>query len=302
MANRFSPEHPVIRLSGKEVSGLAARVLMAGFLPSGATGGASEAIEFLELAEGGALAMLDRRKDDLAVTAWRAPAILAEASDAAIADAGGTPAHFYGPALADWLAAMVLETGAGAIGIARAGAADMLAATPHALARQGISSAALIAGEDGVCRFRMMLAGRQEWLMLRWPDGHAPAALGSLAGMTRPDGLDDLRATARACGDLAQALCAARSDALAERTGRLEPGSAVLAAFRLDPPEDMIAVVSQIAQANGLAVLSSRDHAALKTRVLAEGWPMDRSLWERLMAFADRSLIATSERSRLGAG
>jgi hypothetical protein len=59
-----------VRLSGKEVLGLAARVLTAAFPPSGATGGAAEAVEFLELSGANGLALLDTEKEALTAAAW----------------------------------------------------------------------------------------------------------------------------------------------------------------------------------------------------------------------------------------
>ncbi len=47
---------------------------------------------------------------------------------------------------------------------------------------------------------------------------------------------------------------------------------------------------------------TSADVAAARRRTTGRGWEVDHDLWASLMAFADRSLIATSEQSRLGAG
>lgn len=306
MANSFSPERPAVRLSGKEVAGLAARVLSAGFLPSGATGAASEAIEWLELTEGGALRRLDRQKEELLGARWHAPEVVAEAEDAAVVDARGVPAHFHGAVLADWLAAMVQNHGGGAIQAVNVDGPELLAASAYFLAECGISSVVMVAHPDRDACARLTLAGVQGWQMARWPDAEtardlaaAVEALRSLRGR-----VGALRRITGICRGIAAS--AARGDAQAFAGPRaplpIPPGNAVLAAFGPVGGKDMAERFPSAAMEAGFEVLSSRDYAALKTRVLAEGWALDRSLWERLMAFADRALIATSERSRMGAG
>lgn len=305
MASRPSQES-AIRLSGKEVAGLAARVLMADFLPSGATGGASEAIEFLELTEGGALDRLDRQKEELLDAGWRAPVVMAEREDAALVDAQNVPAHFHGPVLADWLAAMVGQAGAGNIFVSNCGSVELLGASAHMLATREISSLVVVAHPQcGVCA-RLTLSGRQGWTMLRWTDGQVARVLakpladwGAEAGA---DGLERLRRLGETARALALMLAAGNfgAEAAASLCSPLKTGSALLAAFKIEFDAGSMPAVPADAQVS--EVLFSADYAALKRRILAEGWPLDRPLWERLMAFADRSLIATSERSRQGAG
>jgi hypothetical protein len=297
LANSLSLQRPDIRLSGKEISGLAARVLVAGLVPPGAIGGAAEVVELLELIEGGALARLDEEKDTLADVAWRAPEVTAERADAAIADCGFVPAHFHGPALSDWLAAMVLETGEGSLRVSRVGVPVLLGAVPCLLAAQGIGSAVLLPGDKGLCRFRLALSKPGEWFVMTWPDGEVPAAVaGALAGDAA--GLDGLRRFRASCHDVRAAL-EAGGPLPTVREWAMPSGDAFLAAFSAGAAASSLETASAIP---GLRLTTSADLARLKAEALARGWPMDRPLWERLMAFADRSLIPTSERSRLGAG
>lgn len=298
---------PAIRLSGKEVAGLAARVLTASFLPSGATGGAAEAIEFLELTEGGALDRLDRQKEQLLDANWRAPVILDEREDSALVDAQGVPAHFHGPVLADWLCAMAGQAGAGTIFVSNCGSAELLGASAYALATRGFSSLAVVAHLGrGACA-RLTLSGPHGWIMLRWADGQLPQSLAAPlehfgANAAGPHDLERLSGLGEAGRTLASRLAAGDAGAVAAGSPcpPLASGSALIAAFEIGfdarsmPPLPADAGVSD--------VLVSTGYAALKRRILAEGWPLERPLWQRLMAFADRSLIATSERSRQGAG
>lgn len=298
MASEFGLASPAVRLSGKEVSGLAARVLVAALVPPGSTGGTSEACEFLELTEGGALSRLDGEKEALLEVEWTTPTVAAEAADAAVLDFGGCPAHHAGPALADWLAAMAIEHGRGVIAVENVASAELLAAGAHLLARQGISSATLTAGQDGAFRFRLVLAAAGAWLQLRWPDGRTPVPADAGTG------LDDLLGYAGAVMQLASGIAGGQPAAFAAReTARPDvAGRAILVAFvRYDAPQ-ADAIFEQAAGQAGVAVVTSVRYAQLKSDLLARGWPIDRPLWERLMAFADRSLIPTSERSRQGAG
>lgn len=297
MASEFGPASPAVRLSGKEVSGLAARVLVAALVPPGATGGTSEACEFLELTEGGALSRLDADKEALLQVEWTTPAVTSEAADAAILDFGGRPAHHAGPAVADWLAAMAIEHGCGAVAVENIASAELLAAGAQLLARQGISSATLTQAEDGAVRFRLVLAGGGEWVQLRWPEGKAPIA------MDVATNLDALRAHAETVVALAAGIAGGQAAALAARDiPGATTGRAVIVAFLHEGAVEADASMAEAASQAGVAVMSSARYAQLKSDVLARGWPMDRPLWERLMAFADRSLIPTSERSRQGAG
>jgi len=287
-----------VRLSGKEVAGLAARVLVAALVPPGATGGASEAIEFLELTEGAALARLDAQKQALTEVDWRIPVVTFEEGDVACVDGQDVPAHFFGAALADWLASIALEHGAGALHVADVGSIGLLAASTYFLAGQGLSSAVLATDADGRPFFRLALAG-QDWLLLQWPDGEAPVVLLEAMATLSADRSGTLRRIIAGCRALAKepAKFADRREA-----PDLERGNAIMVAFddKIEP-RALPALAGQAAAA-GLKAISGADYSALKTRILAEGWPLDRPLWERLMAFADKSLIPTSERSRLGSG
>lgn len=297
MASEFGPASPAVRLSGKEVSGLAARVLVAALVPPGATGGTSEACEFLELTEGGALSRLDAEKEALLEVDWSTPDVTAEGADAAVLDFGGRPAHYAGPAVADWLAAMAIEHGRGAVAVENVASAELLAADVQLLARQGISSATLIRTEDGGVRFRLVLAAGGEWLQLRWPDDQAP-----IAADAGPE-LEALREHALAVTQLASGIAGGQAAALvACDIPKATTGQAIFVAFLHEGVVKAAASMAEASPLAGVEVLTSMRYAQMKSDVLARGWPLDRPLWERLMAFADRSLIPTSERSRQGAG
>jgi hypothetical protein len=249
-----------IRLSGKEVSGLAARVFASVFLPSGATGAASEAVEFLELTGAGGLTMLASEKEMLSRTGWRAPDILLETPSYVICDAGASPAPFYCAVLADWAAATAAMEGSAVIVLQGGTLGHYLGAVPYFLANRGL------------CGMAADLAP---------------------AGQT---------ATSAVAPDLSW-----------HYRRSLSPGREVIASMAGLPPrvaataDAVILAAAQPFDLPGTGAgsgfeIGSGDYRSLKTRILAEGWEIDADLWADLMSFADRSLIKTSEKSRMGAG
>jgi hypothetical protein len=76
----------------------------------------------------------------------------------------------------------------------------------------------------------------------------------------------------------------------------------IVASARAIAGEQERPLTGQFARLPGAPKITSDELLARKQFTLAHGWPMPRQRWERMMAFADRSLIKTSERSREGAG
>lgn len=253
----------VIRLSGKEVSGLAARVFASAFMPAGAVGSASEAVEFLELTGQEGLAELNREKDMLIGKRWQAPAILEEGLNYAVCDGGASPAPYYFAALADWLAAMATSNGSAAIVLRGVTFGRYLHAVPHLLARRGLCGFVSKLGRDAAEGSLVSLDG-VEWIYRR---------------------LKDFNPDDRA---LPQALPGPRPS----------DGDALLVAARPSVLDLQPLYVSGVTRGE----LSSGAYAKIKRAILASGWPIEPELWASLMTFADRSLIKTSEHSRLGAG
>lgn len=252
-----------IRLSAKEIPGLAARVFTSAVMPMGATGSASEAVEFLELTGQHGLAGLDREKDELAGAQWRAPAILEEGAGYAVCDPGASPAPYYFACLADWLAAMTADTGMAAIVLRHCAFRRYLHVVPYLLARRGLSSFVAERGTDANTA-SVVSTSAATWRYSR------------LTGLRQ----DAISMPAHLPGGIVQDM-----DVLlvGSRTSEVQ--------------RDLLAGLPA-----GHYGISSSEYAARKAAIVAEGWPVDRALWESLMRFADRSLIRTSERSRLGAG
>lgn len=252
-----------IRLSGKEVSGLAARVFGSAFLPSGAVGGASEAVEFLELTGEQGLERLDGEKDILIDTAWHAPEILAENELFAICDAGGSAAPFYAAALADWLAASLQTGGATTILLKGGLLQHYLAAIPYFLSGRGLAGMVINIEGDAVTLSASERSGAS-WRYVRLRS--MPLSAVPLPEWLPRDAMNGV--TTILCG-------------FGSSPWPIDP-------FTM-PAEDRFEI-------------EGRDYSAMKTRILGTGWEIDAELWGSLMAFADRSLIKTSELSRLGAG
>lgn len=252
-----------VHLSSKEVSGLAARVFASAFMPVGAIGSASEAVEFLELTGQQGLAGLDREKDELVGARWHAPVILEEGAGYAVCDLGESPAPYYFACLADWLVALLADAGAAAVVLRRGAFHRYLHVVPYLLARRGLSSLVLERGADADTASLVSTSG-STWHYTR------------LTGLQR----DAIPMPPHLPGDVGGDMDALLIGSRAGETERVHaPGPS--------------------AERWGI---SSSDYADRKASVVERGWPIDRALWESLMRFADRSLIKTSERSRLGAG
>lgn len=248
------------RLSGKEVSGLAARVFASAFLPSGATGAASEAVEFLELTGAGGLKMLAGEKEMLSRAGWRAPDVLLETPAYVICDAGASPAPFYCAVLADWTAATAAMEGSAVIVLRGGTLRHYLEAVPYFLANRRLCGMAADLAPAGRTAMSAM-AQDSSWHYRRIPSPPREI-IASMANLS-----SDVVAAADAV---------------------------ILAGAR---PFDLPAT-----GAGGGFEIGADDNRSLKTRIGADGWEIDADLWTDLMSFADRSLIKTSEKSRIGAG
>ncbi|MBN3851579.1 hypothetical protein G3N58_32940 [Paraburkholderia sp. Ac-20342] len=287
-----------VRLSGKEVPGLAVRVLGTALMPWGASAGAAEAVEFGELAGWRRLSRLARELDAFDASMWRAPDIVAEHEDHALCEANGGSALFFGAALADWLGAWAGQSGRVVVALRNVAHAADLHAIPYWLARRGYA-------------------------------GCVATGLGVAAGAGQRDGSGIVFSVASAEGDGWQyraahdpmavpgAACSLLSalkhgapprtafDALLQTGGHSQ---ADVRDFAWLEGNDAVVVAAPARSLSGFIgdacayAIDSQHLSALKARAMAEGWPIPRDEWERLMRFADRSLIRTSERSREGAG
>lgn len=300
-----------VRMSAQEVGSVPARVLAAAEMPVGCVGGAVEAVTFLEYSAGTGLALLDRDKESLLGSAWRAPEIDIEAVGAVVCRTHGESALFAGPALADWVSALAVEQGAAAMAAGGLAHPDYLPALGYRLAMNGLSGLVCVRRphEDDTA-LALTLTGRNGWVHARLdlpgvPGAPPPrpgpeariAALAEvrrrsaewtaavLAG-TEPGPLPDFRAVEPSCRDMATCIVVA------------------VDAGRHDLPATADAVLAGISERLSARYGISNDAAVAAARraVLAEGLGVPRVLWSSLMAFADRALIPTSEQSRLGAG
>lgn len=252
-----------IRLSTKEVSGLAARVFTSAFLPWGAIGAASEAIEFLELTGANGLSGLDLEKDDLLKAQWKAPDILEEGDGYAVCHAGLSPAPFYCAVLADWLAALVTERCSAVLALKGGLLHRYLGAVPYFMAKRGYSGIVLDRSDGGTALSAVVTSG-SSWRYARIPSIATNA-------LPMPRGVPDR------IGEDAHILL----------FGFAKGG------IEVDP--------LSLATEDGFE-MSAAEYAEIKADVLTQGWQINANLWSSLMQFADRSLIGASERSRLGAG
>ncbi|MBN3849311.1 hypothetical protein G3N58_21145 [Paraburkholderia sp. Ac-20342] len=286
-----------VRLSGKEVPGLAARVLGTALMPWGASGGAAEAIEFGEFTSGGRLSALAGQLYSFDAAMWRAPEIVAEYDDCAVGDARGGSALFFGAALADWLCAWSSQRGRVAVALRNVAHPGDLHAVPYWLARHGYAGvvvAGLPAGETagGVLHATVFSAASAEGTGWRYAASHEPGAVPAAARsfLAALQHGTPSQATFRALLQGDDVLLADEPDVT-----WLGEADAVIVA---SPPQPL-AVLAGDACAY---TIDSTRFDALKARVRADGWTIPRAEWEQLMRFADRSLIRTSERSREGAG
>lgn len=308
---------PQVRLSRKEVSGLAARVLGTALMPWGAIGGAAQAIEFAELAGGERLRRLAGQMDEFDATMWRTPEIVIERDTYALCDAAGGSALFHAAALADWLDAWLGEQDSVAVGLRNVVHADDLHAISCWLARRGHAALVLtVAAQDDV----MEDAGRavlsaasaghdKDWTHARWTRVDTmPGELLSFASRLTCDMpvVGAWQALPQICarwmsgdrqvetGQLLDAPRNATPDAMQDalpKTG----ASAVIVAMKSP-------VFMDLTGRPPARCLDAEHFNALQVKAAAHGWPLPRAQWEQLMRFADRSLIHTSERSREGAG
>lgn len=253
-----------IRLSGKEVSGLAARVLASAFMPAGAVGAAAEAIEFLELIGADGLRRLDGETEQLLDMPWQPPAIVAEGPGHAVLDAGRTSALFHCAVLADFLVAAVADSGGRAAAVVRGGKMHRyLGTVPYFLSSRGLTGL-VVELADGKAALSTSETHGPSWRYVRLADVRADSII--LPGGYTLD--------------------------------MAEGASALLLAFA-ESPGDLRAFSMQTPRR---FETTSDEYARRKSRILKEGWPVDAGLWSSLMCFADRSLVKTSDRSRLGAG
>jgi hypothetical protein len=257
---------PHVHASLKELSVLPARIFTTMLLPPGAIGTAAEAVEFLEMSGQNGLARLDVDKT-VSPELWRAPRITREGVSRALCDGRGTSAFFYAGALADWLAAIAHAGEKGTIAIAGGAHADWLTAVPYWLARRGHSAAVVQIDDTGGVAAAVAIARGGEWRYDLVAGDEIPAD--DDIGLDELSGWPSLERT----GHRARIT---RSIAIVEPRAPAGPGWRPL--------------------------LTSESLARTRQHVLRHGWPVERELWERLMTFADKSLIPSSEQSRLGAG
>jgi len=252
-----------IRLSGKEVSGLPGRVFGSASMPAGAIGRAAEGVEFLELTGQQGLEELDRDKEALSQAVWCAPTIVEEDGSRVTVDGGASPVPYYFAVLADWLVSMTIDSPSAEIVFRGGTFRRYLHVIPYLLARRGLNG---IVSENkpafGDLSFATVSA--DGWAYFRAP-------FQSSAVMQLP--LD----TPMPCSSEVRLLAARHGD-----------GGAWLEQCR-EQRADFIQT-------------SSSTYSRTKTEILRSGWEIDPQVWASLMTFADRSLIKTSERSRLGAG
>jgi hypothetical protein len=276
---------PPIHLSLKEVSGLAARVLTSALMPAGAIGAAAEAVEFLELTGRGGLAALDAEKEQLLSCTWTNPRIPAEEGGVGLCDLGDAPAHAAVGPVADWLAALVAQHGVAAVALQGGRFPRMFDALGYFLAGRGLAGLVLVPPPAGAGEGSLVAVtqGDDGWAIAREPVAEQPATRGAA----------DLRASLHALRT-AKIQPSHRAGPGILRNGPWGDGvTAVCLAWRRAAGED---------RPEGASVTDAGRYAGLKRRILARGWAIERSLWESLMRFADRSLIRSSDRSRLGAG
>jgi hypothetical protein len=258
---------PYVRASLKELAVLPARIFTTMLMPPGVIGSAADAVEFLELSGQNGLARLAA---DMKVSPqlWRAPRVTDQAAGHAVCDGEGTSAFFYAGALADWLCAMLANSAKGVIAITGGAHSAYLAAVPYWLAQRGHAAAVVQLDAAGEVTATVSVVRNGAWTydLVRGPQ------------MPGDDAIDLEQVT---------------------QWSRIEPSA--------KPRHEIVRSVAVVVRKGpegrpcGMR-LTSADLAQKREQVLQHGWPVERELWERLMTFSDRSLIASSDQSRLGAG
>ena len=293
-----------ILMSASEMSVLPRRVLGSATMPLGCIAGAAEMIEFLEYAGGDGLVELEAIQETLPESPWRAPRVLCEAPGVAFCDADGESSLHCGPALADWLAAMAFEEGVAAMGITNLLHRAFLPVLAQRLALRGLSGFVLQRASASAPVMSVALCEGGAWTWGRFGSAAAP---GMVAGVMnalleplfqlRAEGADWLAALRAHGGPLIP------PDPV--HGGSSDDFCALVAVDDRNEPFDTPAktrLTAAIRGAKGSLLCASDDIAAARRRTMGVGWAVDHDLWASLMAFADKSLIPSSEQSRLGAG
>ncbi|MDB5998830.1 MAG: hypothetical protein JWP52_529 [Rhizobacter sp.] len=297
-------------------------------MPSGAIGGASAAVEFLELTGCDGLARLDTELNKLNGEMWRAPRILIEAENVALCEANNASALFYGAPLADWLSAMLVDSPQASIMVGGGLHSEVLAAVPCILARQGHSCLLIHIGNSPLERGRFsvsagMSAGPENWSFTHTES--TPESLDEWAhAMSKPlcslEYLNDLTAAVVSWWGNGDEAGKENSKGMPMPAANATPAApafpdgsdiALLVAINghshqpLESLEEKLNTLHRDGRSDAAepaTTFTASSFAARKKAVLAQGWPMPRERWTRLMAFADRTLVRSSEQSRLGAG
>ena len=295
-----APHHPSdVRLSGKEIFGLAARVMSAAQMPIGCVGAAAEAIDFLEYFSGNGLLLLDRWNVELLQSSWRPPTPLVDTPTRVVCDALGESSLFAGPPLADWLAAMALEGGAASMAVVNLRHGAYLPSLAYRLVSQGLSCAMLFAERRAQAPVRVVaIAHGQGWTIAGNTLAGWPVALTKLARA-----LSGVAANVRSVASFddwhhqwaARPWDEAISPAL-QSFGLLCAVGSVRTIVAKDNCIEFSASNSDTRTINNNELSAARRH------VREHGRPIGRDMWLRLMTFANRTLIPTSEQSRRGAG
>jgi len=295
-----------IVLSGKEVSGLAARVLGAAGVPIGCVGAAAEMVDFLEYFSGNGLSLLDACKEDLLQKRWIPPQVLASSAGAAFCDAGGESLLFSGPPLADWLTAMTFEEGATALLLRNVEHLDFLSALPVRVAGQGLLCVAIasVPGRGVECSIGFT-GDQSSWVAAGFELRRKTEPLDGRALDARPD----------AAIEALQHIRSVLSDGVQSRS---DLASALSSIFTFVPSACCVLFAARGSGRSGIGMLHVRlgamirensgtlvdsgDLSRTRRAVRSEGRPLSDDTWRSLMTFANKGLIPTSEHSRAGAG
>lgn len=293
-----------VRLSGKEVAGLPARIFAAAEMPWGAVGGAAEVVEFLELS---GQRGLTRAADDIAgfgPGSWRSAAFEALAPGRLVYRADRSSAHFFGTSLACWLDAAVRQAGSAIAVVLDAADSYAMTAVPWRLSQRGATSLAVGLGPDDGVLLAAGHVGEDGWTY-----SHARVAMARTAEPWT--GIDVAAMRSRQLEAASDALVDLVAGSKLDLVAAGDPGPSrearplvwlVIASHGASRGADLENAARRVASAGPSGPLTAAGLAALKRSVREKGWPMQRALWERSMSFADRALIASSEPSRKGAG
>lgn len=302
-----------VRLSAKEISGIAARVLSAARMPVGCTGVAADAIDFLEFFSGDGLSFLDTHKEELEHGTWLPLHVQYESPTFALCDAQAESLFFAGPPAMDWLAALAFEQGQAAIVVRNMKHSTGVAALAYRLAARGLSCAIISSrGRENSSSVRAIgLCRGKNWIVTQQELPGSPLFLGDLLAMfdRQKDGIEPEMRTRRPVQEIANWLRAIQSglqsslsDPLAAAPSGTSLGNEnICFVVAIESRGDVNFSVDPAATIAGRRISDSELSEARKL-ARRDGRVLDRKTWERLMTFADRSLIPTSEHSRLGAG